>query len=150
MSKLASPSGFPKARPALTRVGQASVKRQVLHVIRLYEPRTELRCPLKASVPLARSLHSPSTSPCGSIDRQQVLRELRGLLCQSSHPRVTEISEIRHFCPIQKVLIHYFFFDGPTNQRVIRIFSTEIGPRKNPLKYPSGGRHVQQPLHQER
>ena len=53
MSKLASPSGFPKAHFPLTRVGQASVKRQALHVIRLYEPRTELRCPLKASVPLA-------------------------------------------------------------------------------------------------
>lgn len=88
MSKLASPSGFPKAHLSLARVGQATARRQALHVIRLNGPRTELRCPLKGSVPLARSLPSPSTSPFGSVDFRQVLRELRGLLCQSSAARV--------------------------------------------------------------
>lgn len=68
MSKLASPSGFPKAHLSLTRVGQATARRQALHVIRLYGPRTELRCPPKGSVPLAGSLPSPPTSPFGSVD----------------------------------------------------------------------------------
>jgi hypothetical protein len=68
VSKLASPSGFPKAHLSLTRVGQATARRQALHVIRLYEPRTELRCSLKGSVPLAGSLPSRPTSPFGSVD----------------------------------------------------------------------------------
>jgi hypothetical protein len=109
VSKLASPSGFPKARLSLSRVGRATARRQALHVIRLYEQRTELRCPMKGSVPLAGSLPSPSTSPFGSVNRRQVLRELRGLLCQSSRLQVGRISKSDAFTQIFCHLSTRFF-----------------------------------------
>ena len=98
-SKLASPPGSPKAHLPLTRVGQVTVRRLALHVIRRCGPRTELRCPFGGSVPLARPLSPSSTSPCGSVSVRQVLRELRVILCQTLQADVGSNADIRNFCP---------------------------------------------------
>jgi hypothetical protein len=53
------------------------------------------------SVPLARSLFPPDPeSPFGSLSRQQVLCELRVILCQIRQDRYLENDEIRNFYPV--------------------------------------------------
>jgi hypothetical protein len=132
VSKLASPSGFPKAHLSLTRVGQATARRQALHVIRLCEPRTELRCPPKGSVPLAGSLPSLSTSPCGSVDFRQVLRELRGLLCQSSRGEVGRFMKSDTFTHSTRHLSTKFFSSRSIINEKHASFPQRLEARESP------------------
>jgi len=62
--------------------------------------RTELRCSLKGIRPSCEVPHPPTSfSPCGSLDRWQVLRELRVILCQRFFPLPSPKREITNFCP---------------------------------------------------
>ena len=62
--------------------------------------RTELRCSLERIRPSCEVPHPPTSfSPCGSLDRWQVLRELRVILCQSFFPLPSPKREITNFCP---------------------------------------------------
>jgi hypothetical protein len=62
--------------------------------------RTELRCSLERIRPSCEVPHPPTSfSPCGSLDRWQVLRELRVILCQRFFPLPSPKREITNFCP---------------------------------------------------
>ncbi len=100
-----------------------------------YEPRTELRCPVSGSVPLARSLTPPFSSPLGLVNRRQVLRKLRASLCQSSSSHVGPKGEIRNFYPELDGLIHRFIDHNRRNQPENSIFPTGVPspPRRNSL-----------------
>jgi hypothetical protein len=62
--------------------------------------RTELRCPLEGIHPSEEVPHPPASfSPCGSLDRWQVLRELREIPCQIFSPLPSPKREIKNLCP---------------------------------------------------
>ena len=94
-----APRGF-RGTPTMFRVGQNIFDGRHFTSLAGSVQRTELRCPLKGIRPSCEVPHPPTSfSPCGSLDRWQVLRELRVILCQRFFSLPSPKREITNFCP---------------------------------------------------
>jgi hypothetical protein len=100
-----------------------------------YEQRTELRCPVRRSVPLSRSLPPPSIHPLGPTDRRQVLRELRVTLCQSGESLSNGNRQIRHFCPALTLFCLVFPKTGATINQIGPFFP-QLTPSRSEARDP--------------